>query len=104
MKNFFVESATALDDHHLRVRWTDGLEGVIDFSELMAKPFFAPLSDSRLFRDVRIEEYGHTIYWLTDDGAEIDICPDVLRAKLDPAVAAWIAEQERRWAARNAAE
>ncbi|MDQ6437079.1 DUF2442 domain-containing protein [Mesorhizobium sp. LHD-90] len=104
MNDFRIESAVALDDHRIKVRWTDGLEGVVDFSDLMSDGIFTALRDPRRFRDVRVAEYGHTIYWLGDGGIEIDICPDVLRSKVDPEVAAWIAEQEHRWQSRSAAE
>jgi hypothetical protein len=105
MKEYRIESVTPLpDDRSLRVRWTDGLEGVIDFADLMERPLFRPLRNPQRFRDVRVYEYGHSLYWLDDDGSEIDICPDVLRARVDPEVARWIAEQERRWAATQAAE
>ena len=100
----YVESAIAVDDHRLKLRWTDGLEGVVDFSDLMNKGAFRALRDPKRFQDVRIEEYGHTIYWLDEDGLELDICPDVLRAYLDPIRAEWIAKQERKWQAEVAAE
>lgn len=104
LNDFHVESAVALDDHRLSVRWDDGLEGVVDFTDLMREGMFTSLRDPDRFRDVRIEEYGHTIYWLGADGTELDVCPDVLRAKVDPKMAKWIAEQERRWRSNAAAE
>ena len=105
MKDYRIESASALPDNHsVRVRWTDGLEGVIDFSDLMKEGIFRELSDPARFQDVRLYEYGHSLYWLAEDGSEIDICPDVLRAKIDPEVAEWIAEQERAYSASQAAE
>jgi len=107
MKDYRIESATALaDNHSIKVRWNDGLEGVIDMSPYIEKGgVFTALRDPERFRDVRLYEYGHTLYWLGEDGSEIDLCPDVLRAKVDPEVAAWIEEQERRWtASQRAAE
>jgi hypothetical protein len=59
---------------------------------------FDALRDPVRFKDVEVSDFGHTIYWLDDDGYEIDVCPDVLRAQVDPKVAAWIADLERAYA------
>ncbi|KQT52624.1 MULTISPECIES: DUF2442 domain-containing protein [unclassified Aureimonas] len=86
-----IQQAHALDNHRLRIVWTDGLTGTVDFERFMRTvPIYAALHDPAVFRDVRLYEYGHSIYWMGPDGCEIDICPDVLRAEIDPDVAAWI--------------
>ncbi|KQT85506.1 DUF2442 domain-containing protein [Aurantimonas sp. Leaf443] len=97
-----VDQAIALDGHRLQVRWSDGLEGVADFGAILAKPPYCQLT-AESFADVRIEPYGHTIYWLAPDGSEIDVCPDVLRAMVDPDAAERIAAEERRWHETQAA-
>jgi hypothetical protein len=103
--NYRIASVEALSDgHSIWVRWTDGLEGVIDaLPWIEGGGIFEALRDPERFKDVRVAEYGHNIYWLTEDGYEIDICPDVLRAKVDSKVAAWIAELERRYAEEQSA-
>lgn len=105
MMDYRVESARALDANRLAIRWNDGLEAIVDFADLIGKNrFFAPLADPETFAKVQVYEFGHTIFWATENGAEIDICPDVLRAKVDPRVAEWIERQESAWRAERAAE
>jgi hypothetical protein len=64
-----------LDDYKLKVRFDNGVEGIVDISELV--PFegvFAPLNDINYFRKVALYEEGGTIFW--PNGADLD--PDVL--------------------------
>lgn len=105
ISNARMERVVALDGRRLSLRWSDGLEGVADFSETLRHPAYAALRDPKRFAAVGIAEDGWTIFWIGSDGEEIDVCPDVLRAMVDPAAAARIAEEERRWRAnRPAAE
>jgi len=55
----------------LRVRYADGVEGIIDFSNQVGYGVFAPLRDEALFRNVQIGDRGQ-IAWSDD----LDICPD----------------------------
>ena len=87
-----IQQARALDDHRLEILWTDGMTATVDFLRFLRDvPAYARLRDGALFREVRLYEHGHSIYWIGPDGLEIDICPDVLRAEVDPDAAAWIA-------------
>ena len=68
------------------------MSGTIDFSRFIRDvPAYAPLQDPALFQNVQLYDHGHSLHWIGSDGSEIDICPDVLRAEVDPDVAAWIA-------------
>jgi hypothetical protein len=68
-----------LAGYQLRLRFEDGVEGVIDVSELV--PFrgvFAPLKDKAYFSQARVQADTGTICW--PNGADLD--PDVLYAAI----------------------
>jgi len=68
----FVEP---LDDYQLRLRFEDGVEGVVDVAKFC--PFegvFRPLKDREQFVQVRIDPELGTVCWAS--GADLD--PDVL--------------------------
>ena len=60
-----------LKGYRLRVRYADGVEGIIDLSKQVGHGVFAPLSNDALFRNVQIGDRGQ-IAWSDD----LDICPD----------------------------
>src|SRR5438093_4832587 len=60
-----------LSGYRLRVRYADGVEGIIDLSDQVGRGVFAPLRDEALFRNVQIGDRGQ-IAWSDD----LDICPD----------------------------
>ncbi len=57
----------------LTLRFLDGYEGNLDFSEMEFEGIAAPLADESYFQRMRVE--GSSIAWPN----EYDICPDVLR-------------------------
>lgn len=64
----------------LRLKWDDGYEGVIDLRPIIAEgEIFEPLRDPERFRTVRVSEFGHSIFWLDDEGDEVDFGCDRLR-------------------------
>jgi hypothetical protein len=70
-----VVSVQPLDAYRLHLRFEDGIEGVIDVSEII--PFsgiFSPLADLNYFATVQVNSEFGTIVW--DNGADLD--PDVL--------------------------
>jgi hypothetical protein len=70
-----IVSVQTLGGHKVRLRFEDGVEGVIDIASVI--PFsgvFAPLSDPAFFERVAVLEEHGTIGW--PNGADLD--PDVL--------------------------
>lgn len=61
----------ALPQFRLRIRYSDGVDGIIDLSQNVGNGVFAPLADPALFATVYIGQYGQ-IAW----SHEIEICPD----------------------------
>jgi len=60
-----------LGGYRLRVCYADGVEGIIDLSDLVGGGVFAPLGDEAFFRKVRIGDHGQ-IAWSDN----LEICPD----------------------------
>ncbi|NJR51654.1 MAG: DUF2442 domain-containing protein [Leptolyngbyaceae cyanobacterium CSU_1_3] len=66
-----------LEDYQLSLRFEDGLEGVVDVSQLIQfSGIFAPLQDRAYFTAAQIHPELGTIVW--ENGADLD--PDVLYA------------------------
>jgi Protein of unknown function (DUF2442) len=70
-----IEEVEILDGYNLKLRFADGIEGVLDISKIVDfKGVFKPLRDIDYFRKVALYQEGGTIFW--PNGADID--PDVL--------------------------
>ena len=54
----------------LRVSFEDGTVQVIDFRPVLAGDVFGPLSDPRVFDQVRLDEEAQTLVW--PNGADFD--------------------------------
>ena len=68
-----------LDDYRLHLRFEDGVEGVINVSDLVKfTGVFAPLEDKAYFAQVRVNPDIGTICW--PNAADLD--PDVLYAAI----------------------
>jgi hypothetical protein len=63
--------AKPLDHFNLRVKYSDGVEGVVDLSHLAGKGVFEIWNDYREFQKVHIGA-GGAIAWTED----VEICPD----------------------------
>jgi hypothetical protein len=64
----------------LKVAFDDGYEGVVDLRPLIAKgKVFSWLSEPSHFDAVRVDEFGHSVSWLDDQGYTIDLSADSLR-------------------------
>jgi hypothetical protein len=77
-----VTAVEPLDGFTLRLRFNDASERDIDLSAELWGPMFEPLkADSKLFRQVRVDEEMGTIVW--PNGADMD--PNVLHGSREPA-------------------
>jgi hypothetical protein len=63
--------------YRLWIRFSDGVEGVVDLSAMVGRGVFAPLVDEAAFAGASIDEFG-TVCW--PNGA--DLAPDAMHAAL----------------------
>jgi hypothetical protein len=64
----------------LKITFDDGYQGVVDLRPLIAEgKVFAWLSAPEHFSAVRIDEFGHSVSWLDDQGYPIDLTADSVR-------------------------
>lgn len=69
----------------VKIVWTDGFAGIVDLRPLFTKGEmfeFLRTTPAR-FDDVKLEEYGHKIFWLDDQGDEVDFGSDSLRQRAE---------------------
>ena len=66
-----------LENYRIWVRYSDGVEGVVDLSDLVGKGIFAAWEDYQEFQKVHIGPSGE-IAW----SEEIDMCPDAIYLKI----------------------
>ncbi len=64
----------------LKIKFDDGYEGVVELRPVIAKgKVSAWLSAPQHFAAVRVDEFGHSVSWLDDEGYTIDLSADSLR-------------------------
>jgi hypothetical protein len=68
--------AEPMTDCRLKLRFDDGVEGVVDLSALVGQGVFAAWRDPAFFKSARCER-GRRVVWGEGDG-EIDLCADAL--------------------------
>ena len=67
----------------VKIVWKDGFAGIIDLRPMLANGEmfnFLRVNPAR-FDDLKLEDYGHTIFWLNDDSDEIEFGSDSLRQR-----------------------
>ena len=74
---FRVVDVNPLPEFRLRLRYSDGVEGVVDLSHLVGKGVFRIWDRPSAFEDVSIGSGGE-IRW----GDDVDICADALYMEL----------------------
>jgi hypothetical protein len=67
-----ITGAEAVLPGVLKLAWSDGYEGIVDLRGKIAEgQILAPIRDPETFKNVRVEQYGHHIYWGDqDDGVD----------------------------------
>lgn len=65
------------ENYRLRVKYSDGVEGIVDLSDLAGKGVFALWNDYREFQKVYIGPSGE-IAW----SDQVDLCPDAIYLKI----------------------
>jgi hypothetical protein len=64
----------------LKITWNDGYEGIVDLRGTIADgEIFDAIRDPEHFKEVRVESYGHSIYWGEEGDEEVDFGCDRLR-------------------------
>lgn len=64
----------------LKLVFDDGYEGVVDLRPFISRGRnFSWLRKPENFQKVQLEEYGHHVFWVNDQGQEIDFGADSLR-------------------------
>jgi hypothetical protein len=66
-----------LPGFRIQLRYDDGVEGVVDLSDLAGRGVFEAWNDSAFFESVRLSPHG-AIQW----GSNIDLCPDAMYLRL----------------------
>jgi hypothetical protein len=81
-----IEKATAHRDHTVTVKWSDGVEAVVDLAPVVAKGrVFAPLQDGDYFvQNMRVAEDRLGLEWPN----RVDFSADGLRFRVFPEEAA----------------
>lgn len=70
-------SVKALPNFRIWLRYSDGVEGEVDLSDLAGRGVFAAWNDPAFFNAVRLGAHG-AIEW----SPEIDICPDSMYLRI----------------------
>jgi hypothetical protein len=66
-----------LPDYRLELTFDDGVNGVVDLSELVGKGVFVFWRDPRAFKQVKIGSFGELVW-----SDQVDLCPDSLYLKV----------------------
>jgi hypothetical protein len=69
----------------VKIVWKDGFAGIVDLRPMLAKGemFNFLRVDPARFDDLKLEDYGHTIFWLNDDSDAIEFGSDSLRQRAE---------------------
>ena len=72
-----ISAAKALPDQRLSINFEDGWKAIVSLGDFIdAFPVLAPLADRRLFRKMKVEEWGSGVTW--DDEGPLSIAATTL--------------------------
>ena len=80
-----IKSAEPIMFGIVKIVWMDGHEDIVDLRPVIGEGelfAFVRTTPTR-FRDIKLAEFGHSIFWLDDDGEEIDFGADSLRRRAE---------------------
>jgi Protein of unknown function (DUF2442) len=73
-------SAVPVGGYRLRLTYSDGFEGEVDFADTVAEGgIFAFMQDPKRFATVQVAHNGMALLWIDDEGEDIDFCADAQR-------------------------
>ena len=69
----------------VKIVWLDGFEAIVDLRPVIAQgELFAFLREApERFGAVSLDEFGHAIRWIDDEGGEVDFGSDALRRRAE---------------------
>jgi hypothetical protein len=77
-------SAAPIGEYRLRLSYSDGFVGEVDFADTVAKGgIFAFMKDSDRFKAVQVAHNGSALLWVDDAGDDIDFCADAQRMQAE---------------------
>ena len=76
-----ITEAQYLKDYQLKLKFNNGVEGIVDLSQQLWGAMFEPLKDKTLFSQVKLDPELDTIVW--SNGA--DFAPEFLQSLIQPA-------------------
>ena len=75
-----LTSAVLIGDYRLRLTFSDGFIGEVDFADTVAEGgIFAFMQNPERFKTVQVAHNGSALLWVDDDGDDIDFCADAQR-------------------------
>jgi hypothetical protein len=69
----------------VKIVWKDGFAGIVDLRPVLAEGemFEFLRANPARFGDLKLEDYGHNIFWPDDGNVEIDFASDSLRRRAE---------------------
>ena len=74
---FKIVEVKVVQGYRLWLRYSDGVEGEVDLSDLAGRGVFAAWNERHFFENVRIDASGALVW-----SDQLDLCPDALYLRL----------------------